>query len=293
MAPKNRNGNGNRQRQQDDDDDDQGGGELFSDDQRTELGNLINAAVSGQLSRKLPSAIKSAVDEGMAPIRELLERNGGKRRDEGGDEGGGDDDDQDPPQRGRGRGKRRENDDDDRQEQRRGGKNPEVSKLESKIAKMEQERAAERAQLRNRERDAMLREELTAAGVDPNRMRGAIAVLRDQLIYDEKAGEWIHRTKVDGVDEDRDVSIGVKEWANTDEGKSYLAAQQPGQRQQARQGTGTRIAAGQQRAAGGGVINRGQQQTDAKTQRANDKVEAMNNLGNAVNELLGGTIPVG
>jgi hypothetical protein len=285
--------NKNRNRQQpDDDDDDEGGGdETFSDTQRTELGNLINAAVSGQLSRKLPSAIKSAVDEGMSSLRELIEQNNGgkRRRDDEGDDEDPDPDDEPPPQRGK-RGARAR---DEGEGGSRRSKDPEVAKLNAKLAKMEQERQAERASIRNRERDALLREELTAAGVEPNRMRGAIAVLRDSLVYDDKAGEWVHRSKVDGVDEDRDVSTGVRDWASTDEGKSYLA--QTGGKQQPvqRQGTGTRINGQQQRAAGGGVINRGQQQPNAQQQRAQNRQEAVQNLAQGVNELLGPGISVG
>lgn len=285
----------NRSRQNDPDDDDDeggdGGGGAFSDEQRTELGNLINAAVSGQLSRKLPSAIKGALDESLSPIREMLEQNNGKRRrdDEGDDEG--DDDEDQPPARGK-RGARA------RDEEQRGksSKDPKVAKLEQEVEKMRKEREAERMQLRNRERDAMLREELAAAGVETNRMRGAIAVLRDQLVYDDKAGEWSYRTKRDGVDEDMDVSAGVKEWAGTDEGKSYLAAQQAGGSRgggQQRQGAGVRINGQQQRAAGGGVINRGQQQPNAQQQRAANRQEAVQNLAAGVNELLGASVTVG
>lgn len=293
MAKPNKNANRNRQQPDDDDDDDGGeGGGTFSDDQRTELGNLINAAVSGQLSRKLPSAIKGALDEGLGPIRELLERNGGgKRRDDEGDDEE-DDDQEQPPARGK-RGARAR---DDEQRSSKSSKDPKVAKLEQEVEKMRKEREAERTQLRNRERDAMLREELASAGVDNNRMRGAIAVLRDSLVYDDKAGEWSYRTKRDGVDEDMDISTGVKDWASTDEGKSYLAAQQQGggqQRGQQRQGTGTRINGQQQRAAGGGVINRGQQQGNAQQQRAANRQEAVQNLAQGVNELLGSTITVG
>lgn len=287
-----RNGNSNRD---DDNDDDGGGGDAFTDDQRTELGNLINAAVSGQLSRKLPSAIKGALDEGLGPIRELLERNAGGSGRRNDDEGDDDDDQEQPPQRARRGGRQRQaerGDDDDRQEAR-GRKDPKVSKLEQQVETMRKEREQERITVRNRDRDAMLREELAAAGVDANRMRGAVAVLRESCVYDDKAGEWSYRTKRDGVDEDLDVSAGVKEWAGTDEGKSYLAAPQNGKQTAQRQGTGTRINGQQQRAAGGGVINRGQQQPSAQQQRASNRQEAMSSLAQGVNELLGASVTVG
>lgn len=288
MAPKAKRGSRNNGGNGGDDDDDEGtGGELFNDEQRTELGNLINAAVSGQLSRKLPSAIKGALDEGLAPIKELLERGaGGKQRPAGDDDDEDEDLEDQRPARGRARGKQRDDD-----EQRGARKDPKVNKLEQEVAKMRTEREQERAQMRNRERDSMLREELSQAGVDPNRMRGAVAVLRDALVYDDKAGEWTYRTKRDGIDEDLDVSAGVSEWAGTDEGKSYLAPKQGTQTEQ-RRGAGTRVQT-QTRTQGGGVINRGNPAADAKAAKATAKAEAYKALGGAINELGGATIGVG
>lgn len=291
MAPKAKRGSGGGNRNggnNDDDDGDEGAGDLFSDEQRTELGNLINAAVSGQLSRKLPSAIKGALDDGLAPIKELLERGAGKQRAAGGDDEDDDDDEDQRPARGQ-RGRQRNADEQD--QRGTGRKDPKMSKLEQEVAKMRTEREAERVQTRNRERDAMLREELTKAGVDPNRMRGAVKVVQDSLVYDDKNDEWTYRTKRDGIDEDLDVSAGVSEWAGTDEGKSYLGAAK-GTQQEQRRGAGTRVQT-QTRAAGGGVINRGNATQDAKTAKVQAKQEAYKNLAGAINELGGATIGIG
>lgn len=284
MAPKAKPNRGNRNPEPDDDDD-EGGGEGISDEMRSELTNLVNAAVSGQLNRKLPNAIKNAVDTSLAPIREMLER-GGKPA------GGGDGDDD-------------EIDDDQEQRQRAGKKgaapaarssrkDPEVENMRKQLAKLTEERETERTQTRNRDRDTQLREQLTSAGVDPNRIRGAVAVLRDSMKYDDKAGEWSYTAKRDGFDEDLDVSTGVKEWASTDEGKSYLApAGKPnggngGQR--ANGGSGTRVQNG---GARGGVVNGGKPVADPKAQKAERRAEAMQNMQNAMGELGGATIGIG
>lgn len=311
MAPRAR----NRQQPPDDDDDT----DTFSDTQRNELNELVNAAVSGQLRRKLPSIVTAALQEPMGELRALIEGNGGGA---GGARGAGrrgdeedvdDEDDIEQPTRQRGRGRQapaaargrrgagdrvadREPDPDQQPTQRRGaaGGDPELTRLQRQVAKLEQERAAERESMRATERDGILREHLTSVGVDKNRIRGAIAVLRESMRFDDKAKEWSYIAKRDGLDEDIDPIEGVREWAASDEGKSYLAppsaggaggAGAGGPAPQLRRGAGTRPNSGS---------TRGTSPTpDARQQRAATVQQAQQSLASAIDSLAGGGIPLG
>lgn len=278
-------GNGNRQQRQqpagDDDDDDGDGGAVagFTDEQRTELGQLVNAAVSGQLQRKLPNAIKSTLDESLAPIKQMLEQRNGNARPSGDDDGDDGDDEDLPPAKGK---------------RAKGAaparRDPETENMRKRLAQIEEERKLEREQGRNRERDAQLKEQLTAAGVEPNRIRGAIAVLKESTKYDDKTGEWFYKAKRDGFDEDLDISAGVQEWAGTDEGKAYLA---PPAGAQPRQGSGSRPNVQGSGGRAGGVIGGGRPIADPKQAKAAAKQDAMKSLTDAVGGLMGGTIPLG
>lgn len=279
-------GSGNRQRAAaDDDDDDDGGGVAgFTDEQRTELGQLVNAAVSGQLQRKLGNAIKSTLDESLAPIREMLEgRNGntGNRQRAAADDDDQDDDDDEPPVTKGKRGTKA----------KAAAPDPETANMRKRLATLEEERKLEREQARNGKRDALLREHLEAAGVDKNRIRGAVAVLRDNMKHDDKTGDWFYKAKRDGFEEDLDVADGVSEWAGTDEGKSYIAP--PAGAQQARGGSGSRIGAQGNGGRTGGVINGGRAAVDPKQAKAAAKQEAMKTLTDAVGGLMGGAVPLG
>jgi len=283
MAPKAK--KPNRQTQPDDDDDDDGeGGALFTDEQMAAVTSIVNAAVSGQLQRKLPNAIKSSLDGAMAPVLERLDAMRGGRADD--DDAGDDDDDTDdaPPARGKnGKGKAA-----------RGGKpDPEVSTLRKQVAQLNEERKLEREQNRNRDRDGQLREHLTKAGVDPNRIRGAIAVLRESTKYDDKAGEWYYTTKRDGLDEDLDLGAGAAEWVKTDEGKSYLGTggtADPGRRGAGMRTGGGVIGGGAGGGTGGGA---GAARGDGKQAKVAAKQEAMGKLSQAIDSLAGGAVTLG
>lgn len=275
---------GKRRQQQpppDPDDPDEGGddGVLFSDEQRVEITNLVNAAVSGQLQRKLPNAIKAGIDGAIAPVLERLDTMGGRRR--GADDPDEDDDADDgspAPRKGKGGAAART-------------KDPEVDNMRKRLAQLEERDKTRETEARNGKRDGALREHLTKLGVDPNRIRGAIAVLRDATKYDEKAGEWSYVAKRDGFDEDLDLDAGVAEWAKTDEGKSYLAAPDTGggsprRMPQLRTGGGVIGGGG---GSGGGQAQRG----DAKAAKAQAKQDAMANLGKAMDSLAGGNVPLG
>lgn len=269
----------------DDDDDEDGGGGTLSDSMRTEITNLVNAAVSGQLSRKLPNAITAAVEGAIAPLRESLANGGARRRSDDDDEDAGDDDDEDaPPQRGKNKGKNAG---------AARAKDPEFDRMQKRLNQLETERKQEREQARNRERDTLLREQLEAAGVDKNRIRGAVAVLRDSMKYDDKTGEWSYKAKRDGFDEDVDIAAGVGEWASTDEGKSYLAP--PNSGGQPRGGSGMRPNGGAGGTGAGAprLANGGRPAQDPKAAKQAAKQDAMKALAGAVNELGGGTVNLG
>lgn len=256
----------------DDDDDDE-----FTDKQLGRITNIVNAAVSGQMSRKLPRLIADAVGNAMK---------GNRRRDD--DAGDDDGDEGDPP------------DDDQEQEQptgqrgKRGGggsgkPDPAMARMSRELAQLKKERQLEREQARNRERDSLLREQLEAAGVDKNRMRGAVAIHAANMKYDEKTGAWSYKTKRDGFDEDVDVDAGIADWANTDEGKAFLAPPQNGG--QPRGGSGHRPAqpgTNAPRLRGNGAPSKDPKQAKAEARQA-----AMQNLGAAINELGGATVAVG
>lgn len=245
----------------------------FNDAQIGRITNIVNAAVSGQLQRKLPKAIGDAVAGPIGELRTLIEGQGtGRRRDDEHE-----DDPEDPPaQRGKTKAGRTRAADPD----------PEKENMKQRLAAIESERKLEREQNRNRDRDTTLRESLTKLGVDPNRIRGAVAVLRDSTKYDEKTGEWSYIAKRDGYDEDVDLSQGAKEWAGTDEGKSYLAPPQRGAG-----GSGTRLQPGM--GAGTGTGGGGRPIADPKAAKVQAKQDAVAKLGEAVNALGGGTIGLG
>ena len=256
----NRNRNNNEGGDETTEDDDDGGGGGLDDSVRDELRRMVNATVSSQLGRKLDTAIKSALDGAMAPIAEQLQA----------------------LTQGGGKGKRKESDEEETKT--KAGPDPEVVAMKKRLAAMEDERKQERAQADARERDGMLREALGKIGVDSNRMRGAVAVLRDNVKKDEN-GEWVYKAQRDGYVEDLDLAKGAAEWGATDEGKSYRAPVN-GKRDGARE----RPAAGQvnvigQRQGNGDAKAKQAQQQEAKVER---KEEAMDKLAGAVSSLIGG-----
>jgi hypothetical protein len=303
MAAQRRTGTGNG-RQAEDDDEPAG----LTESARDEILELVNAAVGSQLKRKLPGTIRDALQQPLSEIRSMLESGGGggrrREREAEPDEDLPDDELDEQPRRGRAQvtqrqpARERRDRADDRQDQRdRGGRDPELVRLQKAMAKMEQEREAERRAARDSERDGMLREHLTSIGVDKNRLRGAVAVLRDSLRYDDKAREWAWISKRDGVDEELDPDVGIREWAATDEGKSYLAP--PGAGHGGSQGANAG-APGVTRRSGAGTRVGGQQRAgttapsaDAKTAKAQQVASAQQQLATAIDSLSGGMVPLG
>ena len=252
---KSRGQNGSGRTPSDDDDD-----ELeFTEADRAAIGEIVtetvNAAVTAQITRKLPGMLTAA----MKPITDRLEaiQSGGQQQGQPGAGGA--------------------------------ATSPEVAALQRQLAELQakdKQRDAELKDVAKRERegkrDAMLADHLGKAGVDKNRVRGAAAVLRDSMVWVDTAnngqGGWVYRAQRDGYHEDLDVAAGVKEWAATDEGKAYVAANP-----QLRGGAGTGANPGARATVGGGALP-----SDPKAAKATAKAQAEANLPLLVQGMMGG-----
>lgn len=159
---------------------------------------------------------------------------------------------------------------------------PEYLKLKGEVDKMREERVKERQQLRERERDSSIREALEAAGVDKNRLRGAIAVVREGMTYDEKAQTWVGKINRDGVEDEADIAGVVGHWTATEEGKSYVSPPTGQRGQQQRTGSGVRP-----QPAGVGAT-RPTAAVDPKAAKMQRKQEAVEALSGAVAAMVGG-----
>lgn len=254
----------------------------FTEAQQQAIAAMVNGAVGDHLKRKLPGIVETSIKKPLQEIRALLEgKQGGEG--EGAGEGEEPDENEEPEQR-RPAG---------RQPQRRAaGPDPALTQLQKKLAKVEaereaekREREAERQANRNKERDGTLRELLQGAGVDPNRLRGAVAVLRESTKYDDKNSEWL---VVQG-DEELDLATGVAGFVATDEGKAYLAPQQgarpPVNQPVTRSGAGTR--------PNGSTRQPTRPVASAADTKSAAKQQAAQELASAVGSLLGNTVPLG
>ena len=274
---KSRGQNGSGRTPSDDDDD-----ELeFTEADRAAIGEIVtetvNAAVTAQITRKLPGMLTAA----MKPITDRLEaiQSGGQQQGQPGAGGG------QQPGQGAGGGQQQQG------QPGAGGAatSPEVAALQRQLAELQakdKQRDAELKDVAKRERegkrDAMLADHLGKAGVDKNRVRGAAAVLRDSMVWVDTAnngqGGWVYRAQRDGYHEDLDVAAGVKEWAATDEGKAYVAANP-----QLRGGAGTGANPGARATVGGGALP-----SDPKAAKATAKAQAEANLPLLVQGMMGG-----
>jgi hypothetical protein len=249
----------------DDDDDDDAGS--FTDRQREEIARVVNASVGNQLGRKLDARISEVMTGALAPIAEQLAKiNGGNGE---------------PKAKGSDRADESKGDPDGMTKRER-ELQARVDEQDRKFAKLEADRRAERDGARNAARDSRLREELGKVGVDPLRMKGALAVIRDAVKIDDKTGELSYKAAREGYEEDLDLSRGVKEWADTDEGKSYRAPQAPKGRA-AVAGAVNVVGSGER--PNGGRAAAEQQKAAVKSER---KAAALDTLGAAVGSLIGG-----
>ena len=169
------------------------------EDDEAKTSRMINAAVTSQLSRKLPAMVQQAVTEVVptivSQIRESLQTT------PPGNQGQGD----------------------------KGNKpDPQVTAMQNQIKQLENQRVADAMNARNSENDSQLRQALTVAGVRPELMAGALATLRGNVHtpVDDKgmpSGPSVYKAQRQGWEEEVSIEAGVKEWAATDQGKAHLA----------------------------------------------------------------------
>ena len=181
------------------------GGDPGVDDKTRDLIlRTVNAAVSNQLGRKLPTAIEQGVGAAFAPIQESIQSMLGNQSGKGNQSNG----------QSNGQG---------------GGEHPELVEMKRKQKALEAQLADERKAREDQERkgrasarDNAIQQALGAAGVEPLRMRGAMAEVLANVQVSED-GQVFYRDQSKGYDEDLALSDGMKRWASTDVGKSYLA----------------------------------------------------------------------
>lgn len=233
----------------------------FTPQQQSYINKLVtdsvNAAVTANLGRKLGPAIKESLGSELGDIRETLAKMAG---------GAGQ---QQQPQPGQ-----------------QGGENkpdPKVQALERQLAEMRSEREADQRRMRESARDTRIRELALAAKVDPNRMRGVVALLKDQVKFADD-GRPVITVQRNGYAEDLDLDQGVGEFFKTDEGKAYLAPTLPQQR-------GPSAPPAQRQpggAASGASAPRNAPQRTKEQAKDDRKQQAMQTLQNSIGQLLGG-----
>lgn len=247
---------------------------------RAEMTEMVNAAVSGQLGRKLkplqqqlegiPTMITEGITAGLTAMggQQAQQRPPAGQQAQAGGQGGATTD-------------------------------PAVAELRQQLeqvsAKLKQQTDAASAadrRVREQERDAGITAALGSLGVDKNRMRGAAAVVRESLveIKDPAAPGGVRyamKAKRNGFEEEVEIAEGVAEWGRTEEGRSYLAPTQA-----ARGGAGTRAAAGA--GAGQGAGNGRGTPQDPKEAKAQRQQAALDDLTRSLmGTVQGGVVELG
>jgi hypothetical protein len=229
---------------------DDGGGAGMDDATRDLIIRTTNAAVANQLGRKLGPAISEGVTSAMAPLQESIAALS--------NQGGGGN----PPKGGK-------------------GNSPEMDELIRKQKALEGQLADERSARQTQEQNAKdsnkrsaVQNALSAAGVEPLRMNGAMAeVMADVHVGDD--GKVFYRDTSKGYEDDVALGDGMGRWGATDVGKSYMAPKDVG-------GSG-----GKKPGQGGGRPP-GNRPTDPKEAKAQRIAEARQNLRGQVAEMVGG-----
>lgn len=237
-----------------------GGGDPMADATRDLILRTVNAAVTSQLSRKLPQAITDGVTAAMQPIQDQLGKLVGGAGD--GDGGAG----------GNGKGDTSD---------------PRVAKLLKEQDAMKAQLAAERKAREDQAREAaeqrrnsQLQNILQKTGVEPLRMKGAMAEVLANIQQSED-GQVFYRTNRNGYDEDLALEDGIRAWADSDVGKSYMAPKNVN-------GSGA-SAPGRQ-----GGPRPGKAPLDPAAAKAQRMAEARTELHSQVKSLLGGgTVTLG
>jgi hypothetical protein len=187
------------------------------DDDDAVMAGLINDAVTAHFKRKMPTMITAALKE-VLPTALSEAMQGQQAAGQGQAQG------QAQGQQAAGQGQA--------QGQAQGQQaDPKIAALEAQIATLtkqnkerdEQVKRSQQEALESR-RDSSLGEALAKLGVDQHRRRGAAAILRESMVYDEASKSWKYRAQREGYHDDIGIEDGLKEWASTDEGKSYITS---------------------------------------------------------------------
>lgn len=167
------------------------------------LDERVNGAVGARLTRFAEKDLPEKIAAGLKPIAETLDKIGGKGK--GDDKGG--------------KGKGDESVDVESEVEKR---------VRAHLKKIDDERAAERADVQRKEERAELQRVLIERGMDPKRAKGAVALLhgderrikRDgdgNIVFTVERGSGSSR-----YSDELSLSDGVAAWLDTDDGKSYL-----------------------------------------------------------------------
>lgn len=242
-------------------------------DTSKQMSEMINSAVTEHFKRKMPAMIGEAVKTSIADLKigEQIAAELAKLPQVNQQQGSG--------QSGQSGQSNQQQSGGQQQSQVDAATAARLASLEKQLADATKAAASEREAARNEKRDAQLESLLGKINVDPHRRRGAAAVLRDGCVWDEGTSTWTYKARRDGYDETVPLETFVmKEWAVTDEGKSYISAQQrPG-------GSGTRPTQGQQQGGGQRQVS-----TDPKAARAQAVQDARASLMEAVGNVVGGS----
>jgi hypothetical protein len=200
----------------DDDPENPGGDDDDAPVTKRDLTDMVNGAVNNLFKRKLGPAIQGAMAPVLEQLKGLKPRAEPDEEPDDADDAPDDPEDQPAPPKGKQKPARpdpalarllRQHEDLKRQ----------MKERDDKLAAAENARKAATI-------DKELTEGLTKLGVDPLRMRGALAVHKSSAFVDDADGRVRFKIKRDGYDEDLDPADALKEWGETDEGKSYIAA---------------------------------------------------------------------
>jgi hypothetical protein len=240
-----------------------GDGDIFTPQQNEHLSRIVNSAVTSILGRKLGPAIKESLGSELGDIRETLTKMAGgqQQQQQPGSAGGA----------GGGTGGAGAQPD------------PKVRDLERQLAEMRAERENDQRRVRESSRDVRLRELAVAAKVDPNRVRGVVALLKDQVKFADD-GRPVMTLQRNGYTEDVELDHGVGEFFKSDEGKAYLAPTNGGRPAMAPSTSGRQGGA----AAPGGAGPRNAPAMSREQAKEARKQAAFEKLKQGVEQLVGG-----
>jgi len=187
---------------------DGGGGEAFTEGQRRELDKILNGAQSTyatRLSKSFDSKLGEMRDGFAKTLDEKLSALATPTR----------------PRAGKGG-----DDVADAAAKMREEYEARMREVENQAKSVREEAEAERAKAREQQERAALREQLREAGVPDGLLRGAVAALyvEDRRVGRDADGNIIFKAQRAGFVDELDLSKGITEWLDSEEGKHYRAA---------------------------------------------------------------------